>query len=293
MKRSDIVNEITAYFNSQHWNDIINVYKNPDEPIYHFHAFVDNQVEYHGLQTIFEANFRKHGLVLDREIDHVGPGPGRAALHGIHPYGKGFVPLLDWFWEYSDKVVLRPMDNGRGEMGTNLLSWGKAYMDKWFEQFQFKCVGYDEEEQIHDWFNRSKQWKELTYLIENFEKEGIAHLHCNTEINFDPKILDLFARQEMKKIGWTICNATPCVYKVGDTYRGKITYSLAHPEEVFDISWLYNPDVVIRPSTQTFVFNDRPDFDIWTVKMFEDTAVRGGKYIELTDTEINEIIASF
>jgi hypothetical protein len=77
---------------------------------------------------------------------------------------------------------------------------------------------------------------------------------------------------------------------VGDEYRGKITYSLAHPEEVFDISWKFNPEVTIRPSRETFVFDIDPEFDIWTVEMFEDTAVRGGEYVNLSDAEIQTVI---
>ena len=80
--------------------------------------------------------------------------------------------------------------------------------------------------------------------------------------------------------------------QVGDTYTGKFTYSLAHPEEVFDISWKFNPDVILRPSERCFVFNERPDFDIWTVKMFEDVALRGGEYITMTGNEIQEAIDS-
>ena len=292
LSRTAIVNEISDYFKSPHWMDIIKMWKNPEEPIYHAHAFVYNQVDYKCLETIMEASLKNNGLTLDREIDHVGPGPGRAAIHGIHPASKGFMPLVDWFWEYRSDVVLQPMEAGKGECGKNFVGWGKAYMDEWFNQFKFKCVGYQEEEEIANWFKNSRQWKKLMYLVENFEKEGITHVHCNTEINFDPKVLDMFAREEMKKIGWTICNATPCVYKVGDDYRGKITYSLAHPEEVFDITWKFNPDVTIRPSTETFVFPDDPQFDCWTLKMFEDTALYAGEYIKLSDAEIQAVIDS-
>ncbi|NPV54950.1 MAG: hypothetical protein HPY71_15795 [Firmicutes bacterium] len=291
--RESIVKEIGDYFKSPHWQGIIKLWKNPDEPVYHAHAFVDNQVDYRCLQPIVEANLEANGLILDREIDHVGPGPGRAALHGIHPGSRGFMPLVDWFWKYSSDVVLKPMDPAQGEGGKNLIWWGKSYMDEWFKQFEFKCVGPYEEEEILNWIKNSRQWKKMVYLLENMEKEGISHFHTNTEINFDPKVFDIFARQAMKEIGWTICNATPCVYKVGNEYRGKITYSLAHPEEVFDISWKFNPDVVIRPSTETFVFTDDPEFDIWTVKMFDDTAVRGGEYIKLSDVEIQAVIDSF
>jgi len=286
---ASVVTEVGDYFESTHWTETVKVWKDPSELIYHAHAFVDNRVNYQCLEPIVEASLAAHGLILDREIDHVGPGPGRAALHGLHPGSKGFMPLTDWFWKYSPDVVLKPMDPTEGEGGKNLIWWGKSYMDEWFRQFDFRCVGYEEEEEIHHWFD-SRQWKRLIYLVENFEKEGITHLHCNTEISFDPKVLDLFAREEMRKIGWTICNATPCVYKVGTEYRGKITYSLAHPQEVFDITWKFNPDVTIRPSEEFFIFDVDPQFDMWTLKMFEDTAVRGGDYITLTDGEIQSII---
>ena len=292
MNRTDVVNAVSAYFNGKHWNDILNVWLNPAEDIYHFHTFVDNQVDYHSLQPIVEASLHMHGLDIDRKIDYVCPGPGRAALHGIHPYGNKFVPLLDWFWEYSNTKILEPMDNDRGECGKNFIYWGKSYMEEWWKQFTFKPVSPIEEEVIEDWFLKSRQWKELTYMIEHFPEEGIAHLHCNVELNFNPYLLDQMARRHMEKIGWVISNSTPCVYRVGDTYTGKFTYSLSHPEEVFDIAWKFNPNVIIRPSERFFVFNERKDFDIWTVKMFEDVAVHGGKYITLTDSEIQAVIDS-
>lgn len=292
MNRAEVLKGISAYFNGKHWNDILKVWLSPEEDIYHFHSFVDNQVDYRCLQPIVEASLHMYSLDVDRAFDYVGPGPGRAALHGIHPNRKQFVPLLDWFWEYSGEKILEPMDNGRGECGTNLICWGKSYMEEWWKQFTFKPVSPIEEEVINDWFVKSRQWKELTYLIEHFPEEGIAHLHCNVELNFNPYILDHMARQHMREIGWTICNSTPCVYRVGDVYTGKFTYSLGHPEEVFDISWKFNPDVVIRPSERFFVFNERPDFDIWTVKMFEDTALHAGEYIRLSDKEITTVIDS-
>ena len=291
MNRTQVVNAVTNYFNSRHWQNILNVWLNPDEDIYHFHAFVDNQVYYKSLQLIVEASLKLHGLEIDREIDLVGPGPGRAALHGIHPYGKKFVPLLDWFWEYSSEKVLEPMDNGRGEGGLNMICWGKSYMEEWWKQFSFKQLSPIEEEEAEEYFKKSRQWKELLYLVEHFPEEEIAHLHCNVEINFHPQVLDQMARKHMAEAGITICNATPCVYMAGGEYTGKITYSLSHPEEVFDIAWRFVPDVVLRPSQQYFVMNKRTDFDIWTVKMFNDTAEDAGEYIVLSGDEIKEVIA--
>ena len=291
--RTEIINEIVDYFHSEHWDTFLDMLDARSELFYHCHFYVNNQIDIESLQPIFEAAIAKAGLTLDREIDRVAGSYTRGALHGVHVYGNEFRPLVDWFWDFSDECYLKPMAPEKGEHGCNAYGWGKKYMDEWFAPFVFKCVGYYEEKAIQEWFDKSRQFKELLYLVEHFEEEGLRHLHCNVEINFDPKVLDMMARREFEKVGWKICNSTPCVYMVHDgSYRGKITYSLAHPEEVFDICWKYNPDVVIRPSQEQFVFPNRPDFDMWTVDMWESAAKKVGNYITLTDEEIAAVIAA-
>lgn len=287
MNRKEMLDEIVEYFNGEQWMETIRLWKQTEEPVYHVHVFVDTCIQYKVLEKIMLKSMEKHGLVLDRKIDYVG-NPGKGALHGVHPLKDGFAPLTDWFFAYSKDCYLKPSDPSQGEGGKNLIWWGKEYMDQWFSQFDFKCVGYDEECEIQKYF-KSYQWKKLGYYIPRFRELGISHLHCNVEINFDPKVLDMFARREMEKMGWVIANATPCVYKVNGQYRGKITYSMAYPQEVFDIAWKYNEEVVIRPSTEAFVFPEDPWFDIIYDDAFDETAVRAGEYYELTDEELTYV----
>lgn len=290
VNRKEMVQEIVAYFNGEQWQETLRLWKTTETPVYHVHVFVDTCIQYKSIERVMLASMEKHGLPLDRKIDYVG-NPGKGAIHGIHPKKDGFAPLTDWFFSYSDQCYLKPSPAERGERGQNLLWWGKEYMDEWFSQFDFKCVGYDEEKEIEAWFEKSLQWKQLGYYIPRFRELKISHLHCNVEINFDPKVLDLFARKYMEKMGWVIANATPCVYMCQGKYTGKITYSLAYPQEVFDIAWQYNPEVVIRPASQYFVFPENPWFDMIPDSAFDETAVYGGEYIELTDGEVKTIIS--
>jgi hypothetical protein len=67
---------------------------------------------------------------------------------------------------------------------------------------------------------------------------------------------------------------------------------MTYPEEVWDIAWKFNPNVVIRPSQETFIFDTaHPGYDISITEMLEEVLSKD-PYIPLNDEEIDKIIHS-
>ena len=287
MSKKDYVQGIIDYFKGDQWTSFMKDHlTHPDEEVYHAHIYFDTSVHPDSLYPIVSAYFESQGMPLDRKIDPQSPKPEVGGLHGIHPSGQQH---FDWFFRFNPDVVLAPMppDSKYAEHGSNLLSWGKNYQDDFVEQFSFKTVGPDDDEEIRKYF-LTKHWKRTLEYVVNPQ---VTHAHANVEINFDPKILELFANEALAKIGWTVEKVVPCVYDVKGEYTGKIVYLLGHPEEMFDICWKYNPDVVIRPAIEPWI-TDTPGFDVWWLDNYEKV-LSGGDYYKLSEDEINQVIRSF
>ena len=238
--------------------------------------------------------FDAYGHPLTRRIDPVSPHPGQMGLHSVYPEG---LPHFDMFTRFNPDVVFEPMPLGAKETehGHNALSWGKIYQDEYVEdkKYFFKTVGPRDEREIENYF-LGKHWKET---LVNVMREDVAHCHSNVEIGCDPKIVELFARKALAKIGWTVERVVPCVYDVHGVYTGKLVFLLGQPEEVFNIAWVYNPDVMIQRATKGWVF-DTPGFDNFLLAPYEEEIAKtGGKMYNLTDAEVaaigNEFKAMF
>ncbi|NPV54944.1 MAG: hypothetical protein HPY71_15765 [Firmicutes bacterium] len=287
MSRKDVVKGVVDYFNGEQWNTFITGHlMEPKEEIYHAHVYVDTSIHPDSLMKVMEGYFKAKGWDLDRKIDLTSPKPNVAGLHGIHPFG---MPHFDFFFRFNPNAVLEPMPPTakEAEHGSNLLSWGKSYQDNFLSKFNFKCVGPREEKEIRNYF-LSRHWKKtLEYTVD----DNVTHCHGYVEINFDPKILELLANEALAKIGWTVEKVVPCVFDVHGEYRGKIVYLIGNPEKMFDIGWVYNPNVTIKPSEDVWVLGT-PGFDLWTWPMY-DKVLADGNFQPLTDDEVKEVVAAF
>jgi len=75
---------------------------------------------------------------------------------------------------------------------------------------------------------------------------------------------------------------------VDGEYQGKLVFMCRSPEKVFDIGWRYDPNVVITPVMEKWIFNENPGYDVWTLEMLEK--VMDQQYVVLTKDEIDEIV---
>ena len=54
----------------------------------------------------------------------------------------------------------------------------------------------------------------------------------------------------------------PCVYDVRGVETGKVVFMLSYPQQIFDICWQYDPEVIIAASPRDFSRPGYPGFDI-------------------------------
>jgi hypothetical protein len=284
--REKLVTDAKNYFKSDHWNQFLDFHlKNPETEIWHSHIFVETSIHPESLSTIIENYFESKEMGLKRKIDFLTPGPksGLGALHNIHPSS---LPHFDLFFRHNADVGLTPMSEEKGESGKNALSWGKKHIDDFYSQFNFKAIGPKEEAEIRNFF-KSRQWKQAVNWIMD---PDVIHAHCNVRISFDPKILELIARDELDSQGWTLDKVVPNVFNVRGEYRGKLVFLGNWPEKVYDIGWRYDPNVVIAPSLEPWGRDDcPPGFDLCFTSEFNDLIAQN-EYVKLTETEIKEII---
>jgi len=293
MSSKEVTQGLVKYFKSDQWQELMHMLTQQEEEIYHIHMYWENRIEAQSLIRLMESYFTKKGMSLDRKIDLTSPKPGVAGLHNVHPHDPErslYIPAVDMYWIYNPNVIMEPASPANGEKGKNLVGWGKKYMDNYYKQFDFKCVGPREEKEILKYLH-SAHWKKTIRLVES----GLyTHVHANLEINFDPWILKTLTIDVLKEMGWKVDHVIPCVYiGVNNDYQGKIVFLTAHPEEVWDFGWWYNPDVVIRPATLEFSGYPPEDgdisFDVWTKKYLYELLDRD-KYETLTDEQIEEIV---
>jgi hypothetical protein len=292
MSSKEVTQGLVKYFKSDQWQKLMHMLTQQEEEIYHIHMYWENRIEAQSLIRLMESYFAKKGMSLDRKIDLTSPKPGVAGLHSVHPHDPErslYIPAVDMYWIYNPNVIIEPASPANGEKGKNLVGWGKKYMDNHYKQFDFKCVGPREEKEILKYLH-SAHWKKTVRLVES----GLyTHVHANLEISFDPWILKTLTIDVLKEMGWKVDHVIPCVYiGVNNDYQGKIVFLTAHPEEVWDFGWWYNPDVVIRPATLEFSGYPPEDgdisFDVWTKKYLYELLDRD-KYETLTDEQIEEI----
>ncbi|UOA32846.1 hypothetical protein DSM110093_02653 [Sulfitobacter sp. DSM 110093] len=282
---TDHAKAVADYLASDHWNGFL---KDLEGDVWHSHIYADTCIHPDSLNTVIEAYFAKRGQPLLRRIDYLTPSATSkvAALHNLHPDG---LPHFDLFFRFKAGCALAPMAPERAQDGRNILHWGKAVLDDFHQQFPFKIVGVKEEEEIRRYF-KSRHWKDTLNMIMD---PDIIHLHCNLVINFDPKILELLAREALAAQGWTIDKVVPNIFNVHGTYKGKLVFLGTHPERVYDIGWEFAPDTLIAPADKPWSRNDVPiGFDLCFTSEF-DRLIASQDFVTLSDEEIQSIIRTF
>lgn len=275
--------KILAYFHGAQWRYFLDtVMSRGCEEVYHAHLYVLTSVHPDDLGVILERVFEELGWPLTRRIDKCAHYPPAAGLHGILPKGK---PFFDFFFRYDPNAVLEeapepPLRSETLERDHSLLVWTAEAMRDFSLRHPFRPVGLREEREIGDYFG-SKHWKDcLRYVLD----EEVVHPHSYVELNFDPKLLELYVRWHLLRLGWTVERAVPCTFDVHGQWRGKISFVLGHPEKMFDIGWQFVPDVTLRPSRQVWCLGTE-GHDLWTRGMW-DQCLAAGDYRRLSAEEL-------
>jgi len=302
--RKDVVQSLVSYFKSDQWQNFMKMLTQTDDPMLHIHIYCENSLEPESLARLVAGYHEKKGVPLDRGIKFSGlPDVGLLInTQSVEAKTGRFLANYELFWFYNPDVLLGPAIVRPGidllksplyeevQKG-NLYGWGKKFMDEYYKQFDFKCVGPNEEMEIRRYFKSDhfKKWIRLMF------DSPADHVHCNVEINFHPWILKMYATEALENVGLKIDWVIPNVFRVPTGYRGKLIFLGAYPEWQHDIAWDFNPDVVIRPATKPFVGARMPaDGDIsfdFNLRSDFEAVVAAGKHVKLTNEEIKEILA--
>jgi hypothetical protein len=280
METREIITSAINYFTtSDHWRRLVSSLNDPDPHDTHIHSYVDTSIHPRSLEEIITGYFDLLGWPSSRRVDHMSPAAGMGSLHGIEPQGK---PHFDFQWFFDATVGIQ--GSSRGESGCNLLIWNKWYIQHFYKDFQFRTVGDAEEKVLEEYF-RSDHWHEGLKIVEDPDTN---HMHINVETSVHPDVIAKFALKALKERGWEVFYVCPNVYLVEGKYRGKLVFMGRKPEEVYDIGWNFNPDVIIRPAVEPWIFSTRIGYDVWDREMLGK--VMDYPYVMLKDAEIKEIL---
>jgi len=280
MDRGKIVQDVIAYFKGDQWRRMAAALEQDPEPRgTHAHIFVETCVHPNNIEELICGFFAQRGAPSARRIDYMAPRPGEmGSLHGVEPKGQ---PHFDFNFFYNPNVALAGSEGGaHGESGCNLCIWNRRYINAFYADFPFRQVGEAEEEKIRQYF-RSEHWHrgvEMSILPDT------NHQHINAYTSVHPEVLRRFAEESLAAKGWEIYYTCPNVYLVNGRYTGKLVFMGKNPEAVYDLGWMFKPDVVLEPALDDWVFKNGKGYDTWTTPMREP--VMAQPYVRLTDGEV-------
>ncbi len=282
MRREDLIQGVTDYFVlSDHWRRLMASLQGPDPEGTHIHAYVNTCIHPKSLETVITGYLDLRGWPSVRRIDHMSPVAGMGSLHGIEPKGK---PHFDFQWFFKEDVPVKPTDGGEG--GCNLLVWNRWYINEFYREFKFREVGPAEEKQLEDYFY-SDHWERG---LEIAARPDTTHMHINVETSVHPDQIARFAKRALEEKAWKIYYVCPNVYLVKGKYRGKLVFMGRDPEEVYDIGWHFNPEVVLEPARDTWIFEENPGYDVWPKRLLDD--VMQHPYHTLEPEDVKSILKS-
>jgi hypothetical protein len=280
MDRQILLAEVKDYFrSSDHWRRICASLQDPDPWGTHIHTYVDTSVHPNSLEAIMCGYFERMGWPSSRKIDHMAPKAGMGSLHGVEPQGK---PHFDFQWFFKPDVGLKACDGG--ESGCNLLIWNRWYINEFYRQFPFRKAGPDEERAAEAYFQSEHFNRGLEFPV----MPTTNHMHINVRTSLHPDVIQRHAEAALAKRDWKIYYTCPNVYLVGGKYRGKLVFMGQDPEVVFDIGWRFDPEAILEPALEPWIFSATPGYDVWTSTMLAE--VMAHDYVRLTDAEVAEVL---
>jgi hypothetical protein len=254
--------------------------QDPDPRNAHVHGYVHTSVHPESIHDVLVGYFDIRGWPLTRRINRIRPRPGIGALHGIEPEGKVH---FDLHWIFRENVGIAPADGV--ENGSNLLLWNRFYIEEFYRDFDFRPVGPEEERVLKDYFGSS-------HFLDGLDiagRDDVPHMHINIETSIHPEDFGPYALDALAERGWEVYYLCPNAYMLGDDYTGKLVFMGKKPEKVYDIGWKFNPDVVIKPTEHTWLFDKTVGYDVMTTAMTEDE-VNAHPFVRLTEAEIASVL---
>ncbi len=296
MNREEIVRGVTDYFRSDHWRRLVAAIQDPYPQFAHLHSRVDTCVHPENVKELMWGYFEMKGWPIARKIDYVSmchfdklppgwdhsPNEEMGSIHAVEPLGKVH---FDYGWFYKPDVILAPTEHLA--WGTsNLMFWNRWYVEEFYQDFQFRPVTWTEEKAIRAFFE-SPYWK--TWLDDVVMDPNTTHTHMNVFTSIHPSTVARYAIEALNKKGWEVHYACPNVYITQGRYTGKVVFMGKRPDEVFDLSWRFKPDVIIEPARQNWLVPGDTGYDVFTKAMLEP--IMSKPYVRLDPAEISGVLS--
>lgn len=280
----DVKKEITEYFQSEQWKEMMRVLNKKDENIYHVHIYVDTNLNPWCLEQLLHYYFEKIGHPIERKVEIFTSGQiaGSGTIHGVEPKG---MTHFDMIFRYSEDLAIKPTENRTH----NVEYWGEEYMNAFHAQYDFKTELTPEEEKEVEAYFESQAWKDYCRLNESDE---VVHIHANVETSVHPMVIRKYALKAMEKQGWKIEYSVPVAFNMRGQMHGKVVFGGLVPEKMFDIAWSYNPVVTLIPSTKYWLTTENPTYDARTMREIP-LLLKRNKYRLLSLKEMEEIAEEF
>ncbi|MFV0429091.1 MAG: hypothetical protein ACK5KO_06670, partial [Arachnia sp.] len=194
------IEEIAAYFRSEHWLGAVQTLSESDETLYHAHVYIETQVHPLALEEIVKQWFARQGRPLHRRIEIFTSGQVHDAgsIHGIEPEG---LPHFDLLWQWAPERLIGPAPRAE-----TLEVWGERYMAEFLAKFPLReeATAQDEAE-LAAYFSGSA-WAKYCELNEH---PDVVHIHANVETSLHPSIIREHALKAMAARGWEVEEAVP------------------------------------------------------------------------------------
>ncbi len=274
--------EIAEYFQTEQWQKLMRYLRGPNpEELYHSHIFVDISIHPYTLRRLLAKYFEMVGMPIDRPMDFQISNVGNDMLHNIHPTGTFHFDLA---FRFNPNVQIAPMPTEVTWQKSNLQVWGESETYAFFKEFPLKTdVSPD---QLDSYFT-SSQWEEIRHFVRD---KSLSHFHANVETSVHPDIIKEAGIKALKREGWVLQKVVHCIFFPRKDWKaGKVCFLMTEPMFNFDIAWVYQPDVLIRPSKRFFIEQIRPDFDIRPQEPIEKLMKKGNFQPEISSEELDAI----
>jgi hypothetical protein len=243
--RPRVVNAILHYFESDQWRKLIDLVLEPG--VIHIHNYIETNLHPVTIENIFVGFMRMKGWQMPKSISYIGT-PNLGGEVWFRPEGRGSTAKFDMKLAYVPQdlnVILRPDQNFK----PNLLAWREVDSAKAMGRYNWCKVGPKEEAEIKRYFEESYHWYKACEMIEDVM---VPHFHIRVDTSLHPmEVIAKYMQKALEERGFEVDTITPMEWK--DTRYdmpelSKLVFKLAKPNFVFDLDWVYVPDVALRPS---------------------------------------------
>ena len=281
--KEEIMQGISDYFQSEQWKTAFEMIKDP--AIDHIHVFVDSCLNPYTIDEVFVHYLTKQGHHFSRK-------PYHGAIQDIKLSSNieaDDLPPFEIFSYYNSDLVLSPKP-GREEIEY----WTAKDVEAFWSQFAYTDVKPEEEQEVRDYFTSSEHWRKAMEMVVDPDME---HLHINIETRVHPKVLAGYMREAFENQSWILNKIEHMIFspsrlpKDQKQYYGKIMVMLKKPDITrFDVAYIFNPDVLIRPSTKFISYLEGvPEFDIGGTHQMVERYISLHDFVTLAPEDIQRL----